>query len=132
MLAPQIKRLCILTGAFVVTGCAANPSTNSPTTAPLSGRADRVEAREVPVNHRGSSGVDGLLNRGVKVHFRHDALGYAGPVPLDPTTETTGGKTIIVEGIVRSIDREWISIECENGQIRLIPVPMILLVDVKP
>jgi len=140
-----MKRL-ILSSLFLA-GCAPtnrlqSATAPSDTTAPaginaLSGDAApeslQVKGAEgFTYTRRGVSGQQGLMNRSVRVFFRRDALGYAGPVPLDPVLESTGGRSMTIEGTVRAVEPDWITVEGKNGLIQVIRGESVLLIEVKP
>jgi len=117
--------------SLLLAGCAANPSVHSAT----DDTATTQPTLEAPKNFvapRGTSGQQGLVNRTVRVFFRRDALGYAGPVPLDPVMASTGGRSMTVEGVVRAVEPEWITLEGASGQMKIIRGDAILLVEVIP
>jgi hypothetical protein len=115
--------------ALLMTGCVANKSATSNDTPEKEGP---VEIQGTAVAPRGASGQQGLMNRTVRVYFRRDALGYAGPVPLDPVMASTGGRSMTVEGVVRAVEPDWITVEAGTGQMRLIRGEAILLIEVVP
>lgn len=126
-------------GTAFFLGCTATNKLQS-TTAPIEGAPAEGQLQTLQVKNaegftytqRGGSGQQGLMNRSVRIFFRRDALGYAGPVPLDPVLESTGGRSLTIEGTVRSVEPDWITIEGKNGLIQVIRGDSVLLIEVKP
>lgn len=120
----------ILAMGLLLVGCTSTRSTTQPSeSVSLDTSSSQQDSFVAP---RGTSGQQGLINRTVRIFFRRDALGYAGPVPLDPVLASTGGRSMTVEGVVRSVEPNWLTLEGTNGQIRVIRGDAILLVEVLP
>ncbi len=128
-----MKKLILV--SLLLTGCASTNTTQS-TTAPSDTLQVETQSAKGPdgfqYTQRGASGQQGLMNRSVRIFFRRDALGYAGPVPLDPVLESTGGRSMLIEGTVRAVEPDWITVEGKNGLIQVIRGDAILLIEVKP
>lgn len=70
---------------------------------------------ERPASPAPTAAVSPLVGKKCLVQFRRDALGAASTTPISPNVGTFNGANTFVEGVIKSIDSEWVVVSW-NGE----------------
>jgi hypothetical protein len=78
----------------------------------------------------GSAGAPDLVGRRVRIQFRRDAVGLAGPTPLGADAPSTPGRTTSLDGTLTGTTNGWLVLRGQ-GKTYWIPQAAVLLIEVE-